>query len=188
MSKGSIIAYLVAAVVITDAPAVAQQSYQTPIPLPAPSPAPRSNRITYGAWAVENVQAFSAAYTHNESDSVFGMMCGTNCVVYVNAHIPCTEGHTYPVMINSPVGASNLSMRCVPIEGRYVLVTPLDDDFVQIFSATAGEVGFAIPLASGRFAVSRYSLSGALEATAAAASEAHRRRDAGQSGLRDFTI
>ena len=188
MIKGSIFAYLVASAVVIGAPVAAQRSYQPPIPIPSPAPAPTPSRVAFGAWAVESTSSYSAAYTHNESDSVFGLMCGTNCVVYVNAHIPCTEGHNYPAMINSPVGASNLQLRCVMIEGRYVLVTPLDDDFVQIFSATAGEVGFAIPLESGRFAVSRYSLSGALEATAAAARNARRRRDEGQTGLRDFTI
>jgi hypothetical protein len=102
--------------------------------------------------------------------------------------IQCDHGAQYPAMVNASSGSYSLTFRCYILDGRYLMTTPLTESFVELFGSGVGEVGFAMPLQSGRFAVSRYSLVGSLATTAQAARVAQERGSEGQQGLRDFTI
>lgn len=141
----------------------------------------------YGQWTTNDVGDYAEAFTGNESGSVFGVLCGTSCVVYVDFQSACVHGSNYSVMINSPSGAAPVELKCYELEERYILITELSDNYISIFSR-GGEIGFAIPMESGKFRVSRFSLEGGAEALSTALDMAMRKRDSRQEGLRDFDI
>ena len=138
-------------------------------------------------WSADAGADYVEAWTGNESGSTFGVLCGQTCIVYVDFQTECDHGEPYPAMVNSPSGAFNLQLTCHRFNQRYILSTPLSDGFSGTIRG-GGEIGFAIPLRSGRFNVARFSLSGALEAVGAAVQISTRMRNENQRGLRDFTI
>lgn len=143
---------------------------------------------TYGNWTVSDTGDFTAAYTANESGSIFGVLCGTTCVYYLNVRRRCGHGESYPAMISSAAGASSLQLRCYRIDNSLHVLTMPDNDYYVDMLTRGGEVGFAVPIDGVRFSVSRFSLTGGLDAATLAASLVERRRNESQDGLRDFTI
>lgn len=120
----------------------------------------------YGDWTVTKVQGASNASTKNDSGSSIGWLCiGNNetCGPYISVAVDCTENATYPIMINSSVGAFHSTTSCILLAGgKYHLVNEID-----IFSQaveSGGEIGIAFPLQDGKFKVSRFSTVGAIAA------------------------
>jgi hypothetical protein len=129
---------------------------------------------------------FAIVSTTNESGSAFGMVCGTTCVWFVNFQKHCEAGHDYPAMVNAAGGAYAIQLRCYHLDQRWLLTFAVDDDSVDTIKK-GGEIGFAFPLDSGQFGVSRFSLAGGQGATLKAINIAIEKKK-NQSGLRDFTI
>ena len=70
-------------------------------------------------------------------------------------------------MANTNEGALPLNASCFAAEsGRHFLLFGLDDNWIDIIR-TGGVLGFALPMQSGEFHVSRFSLNGAAEALTA---------------------
>jgi hypothetical protein len=141
----------------------------------------------YGAWSVEDLGTYTEAHTSNDSGSVFGLLCGTECVFYLNVLRGCTEGELYPAMINSKAGAYPIELKCFVLDKDYVLTFAAGEEHADIF-VKGGTIGFALPIDGGAFGVSRFSLNGSLEATMAASAMAERKDGKRRDGLRDFTI
>lgn len=193
---------VVVALAVVVAPALAAPKKQMPPPpivqtvnvAPPPKlpeiPAER-NTVHHGKWSSSDVGDHTVAYTENDSGSTFGILCGTSCVFYVNFHVDCTDREIYPAMINGPAGASSINLRCVHVKHNgglhHVLATEAADAYFDMLKA-GGEFGIAVPLASGKFNVSRFSLTGGLRAVATAVTAADERQKTAQHGLRDFTI
>ena len=138
-------------------------------------------------WVVSDHGEFTAAYTTNASERVFGMLCSADCSFYLADGNECEDGEDYPAMINASRGSAALELRCVMLDGFPVLSAGRTDPYLDVVKG-GGIVGFAMPLASGRFEVFRFSLDGAAEAVLRAATLAVAKRERKQKGLRDFTI
>lgn len=147
----------------------------------------RDNSLRFDSWVAGDYGDYTAAHTTNESGSRFGVMCGQSCIVYLNLQIDCEKGVTTPAMVNSKAGAYPITLRCHHIDDRRLFSAELTDDYIDVLDS-GGEIGFAVPLASGRFGVSRYSLTGSIDAIAYAITAAEKKAAANQKGLRDFTI
>jgi len=156
--------------------------YTTPVIQPAPTPTWR-----FGRWIARDVGSFTVASTTNDSQSAYGVMCGQECVWFVNMQTDCTQSHKYPAMINSPSGSLPITLTCYHLGDLRVLTYAFDEDSLGVLEKE-GEVGFAIPLESGRFGVSRFSLGGSVAAISKAVDVAIEKRKVNQEGLRDFTI
>lgn len=154
-----------------------------------------ANRVI-GDWVVSADSGLYETYTGNESGSTLGLLCtDTSCSFYLRAGITCESGASYLALINSENGASAQQLSCAPLtlNGRTEYVILIGD--IESFATTvlsASTVGIAIPMASGQFKVSRFSLRGASKALEAVVNL----RKAGaasppptkKQGLRDTTL
>ncbi|MES2001769.1 MAG: hypothetical protein V4444_05615 [Pseudomonadota bacterium] len=138
-------------------------------------------------WTTMDLGSLTMASTTNESGSAFGFACGSTCSWFVNFQIQCTQGHEYPAMINAPAGSYPITLKCFHLGERRLLLFDADKDSFGILDKL-GEAGFAIPLDSGKFKVSRFSLSGGTQAISKALDVIIERRKVSQEGLEDFTI
>jgi hypothetical protein len=145
-----------------------------------------ARKATYGDWIAEEAGDYTEAYTSNESGSVFGLICGRECVFYLNILHKCERGDSYPAMINSDAGAYSVDLKCFVLDGDYIMTFSATGDFADILEA-GGTIGFAVPLANGQFGVSRFSLKGGIDAASAATRSADG-RSGGRQGLRDLAI
>jgi hypothetical protein len=154
----------------------------TPPPLVRVAPAPPSD-----SWSFAEEGDLTSAYTTNESGSVFGILCGKTCVFYLNMQTSCTKNNTYPAMINSKAGSAAIQLRCHIVDEHYLLSTEAEESYFDMLRE-GGVVGFAIPLESGKFSVSRFSLTGGMTAVKRAVDRAIQKGSESQDGLRDFAI
>lgn len=148
--------------------------------------APASGKSAYGDWQAEDLGDDTEAYTRNESGSVFGLLCGRECVFFVNLARKCEQDHDYPAMINSDAGAYPVELKCIVLDEDYILTFPATNEHADILEA-GGTIGFALALEGGDFGVSRFSLKGGLDA-ASAITRAAEGKTGGRKGMRDFTI
>jgi hypothetical protein len=117
----------------------------------------------FGNWVVEG----GSASVTNESGSLLGVFCTPihcDLVLYLAGNFPCKTGKTYPFMINSDSGVTFTRGACqyIPKVGpAYKL-----KNWQQILPALAkdDEIGFAVALLSGSFAVVHFSLLGSAAA------------------------
>ena len=138
-------------------------------------------------WVVSEYGVYTGAYTNNADEIVFGVLCSDDCTFYLSSGDACDDGEVYPAMINSREGSAALELRCVRIDGHTLLSAGMIDPYIDLLRG-GGVVGFAMPLASGHFEIFRFSLDGAVEAVARAATLADAKRDRKDKGLRGFTI
>jgi hypothetical protein len=120
-----------------------------------------------GSWEViidkSDVQI---AKTVNVEGAVSGVMCfksSKSCSAYFVTVSNCEENARYPVLVNSSIGAATSPATCVKSGDKNIMVLDNFDDVVRSFEA-GGEIGFALPLASGKFSVLRFNCSGATAA------------------------
>lgn len=156
---------------------------------PVPPPIVRNETSTekFGDWLVEARPSFFGGYTHNESGSTFGILCGKTCVVYKTSDASCVVGKDYGFLVNAAPGAQFFRMRCIVVEESYTYVIGLSDYFVDALKA-GGQIGFATPMEDGRFTVSRYSLRGGMEAAGRVADLSKKFEEKDEGALRDFSI
>lgn len=181
-------------IVAATAPGMAQKKKAGPPPVIIQRIEPPTINLTpieekYGDWTAGALGSGWAAYTKNESGSLFGVLCKDGCVAYLNAQTQCEEKGKYPALINASDGAFSVNLECVIYEKRYLLTTPLTDTMVSSFEM-GGELGIAFPLQSGRFQVTRFSLTGALKAAnrVAGIADAAKTAKPSQKGLRDYSL
>lgn len=142
----------------------------------------------FGDWIVEDRGTYVGAYTNNESNTAFGVLCGKECVAYTTADVSCEVGHLYLALINVDSGSLSTEIKCAIVEGAYVYTILLSGDMISAIKG-GGRIGLAMPLKDGRFEVVRYSLVGASQAAELAASIAQSRQKAADHGeLRDFAL
>lgn len=125
----------------------------------------------YGDWKSSTTNTVSEAFTGNDSGSVFGFICINNeaCGFYLNTGTACEEDAEYPVLINGLGGSLYMPTNCTVLEddnGKVRHFLMIDDEAGLLTKTVqdSGQIGFAIPLTSGRFAVSRFSLRGSTAA------------------------
>lgn len=122
----------------------------------------------FGAWAVgtmkENAGAFAA--TVNDSGGLLGQYCyreREQCVWLLSNDIGCEDGAKYPVLVNADSGAATTQIVCMKVSGKPMYAFA-EFDLIDGIVRQADWVGFAFPMASGQFRVSRFALEGAASA------------------------
>lgn len=85
------------------------------------------------------------------------------CASVVNAGTQCEVGGSYPILVNSSLGALSLTGLCTISDGRYELALSPYSDLREMLDSS-GMIGFAVPLASGLFSAVRFSLRGSTAA------------------------
>lgn len=147
----------------------------------------RAEPVSVGNWSVDTNGKYVSAYTVNESESVFGMLCDSeSCVFYTNLRTTCEKGTQYQSLISgSAGGATAMVLHCRPItengQTRYILLIGGFDDMEQIVMG-GGVLGIAVVLQSGEFNVSRFDLKDARRATELAASQATKVKSKARTG------
>lgn len=118
---------------------------------------------THKAWVSRSADEYAEAFTVNESQSTFGVLCGTStCRVYMLTETKCDAGSEYPWLASGDLtmhvtakcgewGSGELKRPVYWIDEATAILKLLGDGKV---------VGFAMALKSGEFKVVRFSLNG----------------------------
>lgn len=120
-----------------------------------------------GSWEVFiDSTDMQIARTMNEDGAAAGIICfksNNSCLTYFTTDSSCDEKAKYPIMFNASTGAAAINATCIAVNGSKLLVL---DDFETTVAAFegGGEIGFALPLQSGKFSVSRFNCTGATAA------------------------
>jgi hypothetical protein len=119
-----------------------------------------------GNWVVDkSIEGIQLANTSNDSSSTTGVICflsSKNCSSYIYLGNSCEVGENYPMMVNSAVGALHISTTCVKINQELNVYEISDFTTMNLAYESGGEIGFAVPMASGQFRVVRFSTIGAV--------------------------
>ena len=127
----------------------------------ASSLATGGEKVAYQDWILDMSPQTNEAHTIADPNSSFGVFCASEkCLFYLHQSFKCTPGATYPVLMNSLTVSKSLTMECTLIGGNlFQILTPFET--VLRASQTGENIGFAVALQSGAFAVTRFSLAGA---------------------------
>lgn len=134
-----------------------------------------ADTATVKDWVVETEgDGTAGAHTSNDSGSTFGVFCSDkdSCIAYLDSSTGCEDKSKSPVLVNSDSGAQSFDATCAALgtsEGaRHFAI--VFDDFGTLMKLVLKDhtIGFSIPLQSGRFKVTRFSLEGSSETIAAA--------------------
>lgn len=125
-----------------------------------------------GNWFFETEEGKTPyAATINDSGALFGQYCSLalgSCLWLLGIATTCENGHEYPVLANSDIGAKPLKILCdSQLENglyRYIFT---EFDLIDDIAKRGALVGFAIPLQTDQFRVIRFDLSGSAAAIAA---------------------
>jgi hypothetical protein len=120
-----------------------------------------------GAWEVfVDATDMQIARTMNSDNAAAGVICfksNNSCLAYFTTDNNCDEKAKYPIMFNAATGAAGTNATCVTISGTKLMVLDDFETTVNAFEA-GGEIGFALPLQSGKFSISRFNCTGATAA------------------------
>lgn len=110
----------------------------------------------------------SVSATFNTSDQIFGQFCNAldqSCYYMMSLDVACVSEEETPALLNTSAGVYAITLICDQElddgDYRYYL-TPFDniDDAVR---NSTGQIGIAMGLQGGKFAVERYSLFGSVK-------------------------
>lgn len=127
---------------------------------------------TYGDWNIgaADDKSYIYAATSNDSGDVFGEYCyfkTKTCSWILGVATPCDVGHSSVVLANSDTGAVALELKCFGAVGRNMYTYAfMDWKTLETDIKDVSRVGFALALASNKFAVVRFSLKGRSDSTA----------------------
>lgn len=132
----------------------------------APCDAQQSSRV--GDWNYILGTDISGASTPSESGATLNFLCSrsrNNCAVYITSESACDSQGSYPVLVDSPVGAANLTASCSIVQTgsgqiHALVLSPLSTVLTAL-NKDGRTVGFALPMVNGAFEVFRFSSTGA---------------------------
>jgi hypothetical protein len=122
--------------------------------------------VHFGSWIIDvgESESFIYAATFNDSGNFFGQYCylgAGSCMWFLGMTTACKEGAQYPVLANSDVGAIQLQLLCTGELGKgYYRYAFTDFDAIDNIVKKGLRVGFAYPLQSDLFSVTRFNLNG----------------------------
>jgi len=121
-------------------------------------------KITVDRWQILSQGLTTETYTSSDAAGTFGMFCtGEKCVFYLHHSITCQPNARYSVLLNSQSVSTAISMKCTLVgKDLFWILSPFDALLKAV--QVGDQIGFAVALQSGEFAVSKYSLSGAKKA------------------------
>lgn len=149
---------------------------------------------TFGDWVVSVTdEGMPYAAAINSAGDILMKRCDAasmTCTWIQGITISCNDGATSPVLLNSAQGAYIHILHCRGSFSsgqrtyfRYEIDSP--DQLDSVVMVTSGIVGLAMPLESGQFNVTRYSVKGAkgaIEALIQLTKEINRRSGKSQTG------
>lgn len=127
--------------------------------------------LTFGHWLVATSDdgSYSYAATENRQGEVFGEFCAyksASCRWLLAVRTRCRFGDVYPVLANSSSGANPVAIFCVGAVGKSIYgMALMNRGKLEQSIAHAAQVGFAVPLGNGGFAVAHFQLNGRVQAT-----------------------
>jgi hypothetical protein len=113
-------------------------------------------------WDV-NTKGYYYAATIKSTGQLLGQYCdfsADECNYMVSFKIPCEEGQESPALINSNVGAAQVTLICDHKYNNNSMFTVSPFDEVDKIVRDAGRAGFAIPIGGGRYEIVIFSLYG----------------------------
>lgn len=123
----------------------------------------------YDAWIVGPIDGDEGLYaaTVNDSSGVLGQYCYTesnNCLWLIATDVTCEQESKYPVLVNADGGSAQMELVCLKFENkpRYAFTDFKKID--EVIRSSSIYIGFAFPMESGHFKVSRFLLGGSLKA------------------------
>lgn len=133
---------------------------------------------TFGDWFIYHPDDSSdlIAATMNNSDSILGFRCfveSQDCMHILMPNINCDAGSEYPILVNSDHSAVSMDALCGDSGAENELYLPQYDTIHEILEK-GNDIGFAIPMESGRFKVVRFSLNGSGKAMRYVEQRTHR--------------
>jgi hypothetical protein len=135
-----------------------------------------NGQTKYGDWFIVRADdgtgdVIAGTSTDGSAKELLGYRCfakSQKCMHILVANTACSEGNSYPMLINSVSGAYKVDGICSKVKNfDQLLLTPYDSIRTPI-EKDGGLIGFAIPMESGAFKAVRFSLKGAKSATDAA--------------------
>ena len=127
---------------------------------------------TYQDWHVYAHRSGTfVAETRNDSGATFGAVCRISdglCYWAIISNSRCMDDGTYPILVNAAAGSFGVNGHCFGAGQNFTMSLDQFDTLLEAIS-TGSRVGFAVPLESGLFHVTRFSLAGAVDATRHAA-------------------
>lgn len=127
--------------------------------------------VTFGHWLVATSADGGDVYaaTMNGQGEVFGEFCNyhsASCSWLLTVRTPCRFGDVYPILANSQSGANPIAIFCTGALGHSVFgMALMNRHKLEASIAHAVQVGFAVPLANGGFAIAQFQLKGRVQAT-----------------------
>jgi hypothetical protein len=153
----------------------------------------------FGDWIVDFTDDHSTIYaaTVNDSNAVLGEYCTLStheCSWLLGMEVACEDSGSFPALGSTSTGAASLNLVCGGKldTGKYYQYIFAKWQDVETLLKDAGMVGFAFPLADGKFKVSRFSLKGRTDAMELAEAVAFDKPEshpkATQTGTADTTL
>lgn len=116
-----------------------------------------------GDWLYRADADLAAAWTSNADGAVLGMVCARNCTNYIDIGRACRDGERYPGRMEGRTGTFPVEFTCRLVEDRYVLLTPPNEDFINIVGGST-EIAYSVNLDPAGPSTFRFSLHGAYDA------------------------
>ena len=118
-------------------------------------------------WNVDDPEV-QLAGTTNDDGHILTQLCypeSGNCIYAVGFDTNCTEGNSYPALVNADTGADSMKFVCGGElkDGTHLMVA---EDFDQIDKVIrkSNRIGFALPMEGDAFKAVRFSLRGSSDA------------------------
>lgn len=96
------------------------------------SPSASAADLRFRDWVADVTGDYGEAFTHNESGSAIGVLCGVEsqrCLAYLRSNTSCAEGDKQVALVNTESGAFPIEMLCSKIQGES------GPEFVNTFGA-----------------------------------------------------
>lgn len=113
-------------------------------------------------WSTDSKDFYHAS-TINSADHILGQFCyfdSGSCLYIVSMETSCTEDNEYPTLINSNIGAIQLTLTCGHKFKEYNVMYINKFDEMDNLVKSATRLGIAIPMENDKFKVARFSLAG----------------------------
>ena len=137
------------------------------MPAPAAPHDAASAGERFGDWTADLHEGVSEARTANASGATFGLLCGDECIFYLDLGTACEANRAYSGTVASVHESFPIALTCRRVGDVFVFTTAATGDYEDLIG-NCPEVGFAIDGTAGGPTLARFSLAGAREAIAAA--------------------
>jgi hypothetical protein len=131
-------------------------------------PVTADDKVDHGDWSSQFLEGMGEASTHENGQSMLGMLCGNgSCRYYFANGLDCEASANYPLMVTTDVGAVPIEAVCEPMataNGDVMLYWFAETPQLNEAFTKTPVVGIAFPMTNGEFRISRFSMNGFTDA------------------------